>query len=124
MVRTKEYSFQTPLYDRVPIGNAKLKKRGNTHVYRRSKATSPSSVSIQRTCFRGRTISHFPHGGLCVQDYGSLSDLEETATVGQFPVTGHLKFCLSHRTSIITTEHTSRFVHVARELLNEYWHCR
>ena len=53
------------------------------------------SVSIQKTCFRGETIPRFPHGGLRVQCYNSLTDLEETATVGRFPVTDHLRRSLS-----------------------------
>jgi hypothetical protein len=71
-------------------------KGENTHVCRESKATSPP-VSIQRTCVQGETIPRFPRGGSHVQCYSFLTDLEEIATAGTIPVTGHLQCCLSHR---------------------------
>jgi hypothetical protein len=101
---------------------------GVTHVYRESKATNPSSTSIQRTSFREQTIPRFPHDGPCVRCYGSSTDPEETATVGSFHVTGHLRCNLSHRLkhwhhSNWVIGRTSRFVYVACELLHEYWYC-
>jgi hypothetical protein len=79
------------------LENAKMQREGNTHVYRESKATSPSSVSIQRTCFPGQTIPRFPHGGPFVRHYGSSTDQGETTIVGRFLVTGHLQHSLSSR---------------------------
>jgi hypothetical protein len=93
MVRTKELSFLTPLHKRVFIRNERM-KRGNTHVYRESKAASPS-VSIRRTCFRGQAIPRFPHSGHYAQCYGSWTDPEETATAESSPVTGHLRIVLA-----------------------------
>ena len=96
MVRTKARSFLTRLYTQVSIRNARMKSGGKMYVYRESKTTSPSSVSIQRTCFRGQTIPRFPHDGPCEQCYGFLTDLEETATVESCPAFDHLQRNLSH----------------------------
>ena len=59
-----------------------------------------------------------------MQCYGSWRDPEETATVGMFPVTGHLQYSpvIVGITITATIERTSRFVYVTCELLYEYWH--
>ena len=46
---------------------------------------------------RGQTIPRFPRDGLREQYCSSLTDPEDLATVGKFPVTGHLQYRLSHR---------------------------